>query len=142
MDISFCIFCRHPYMKRPWIGIFNDRAAYYFTTGIEKIFTGNQYWMPYFFYFQNIALMQMLHYHTSLPTGSPQSYSPSSINSPSNSAALSSRVLWRNDFVKVITPFDTVTSKISFNAIPALFSISFDSLIPWLLPHSFTCACM
>ena len=33
------------------------------------------------------------HHHTSLPTGSPQSYSPSSINLPLYSAALSSKVL-------------------------------------------------
>ena len=35
-----------------------------------------------------------------------------------------------------------VTSKTSFNVIPALFNTSFGSLIPWLLPHSFTCVCM
>ena len=43
---------------------------------------------------------------------------------------------------QVITPFDMVTSKTSFNVIPALFNTSFGSLIPWLLPHSFTCVCM
>lgn len=73
--------------------IINNRTSYYFTTGIEKIFTGNQYWMFDSLYFQYISLMQMFHYHTSFPTGSPQSYSPSNINLPSNSAALSSSVL-------------------------------------------------
>jgi len=43
---------------------------------------------------------------------------------------------------QVITPFDMVTSKTSFNVNPALFNTSFGSLIPWLLPHSFTCVCM
>lgn len=43
---------------------------------------------------------------------------------------------------QVITPFDMVTSKTSFNVIPALFNTSFGSLIPWLLPHSFICVCI
>ena len=55
--------------------------------------TDNQYRMFDFLYFKNISLMQMFHYHTSLPIGSPQSYSPSSISFPPNSAALSSSVL-------------------------------------------------
>ena len=32
-------------------------------------------------------------------------------------------------FAKIMTPFDTVTSKTSFNAIPALFNISFGSCV-------------
>ena len=43
---------------------------------------------------------------------------------------------------QVITPFDMVTSKTSFNVIPALFNTSFGSLIPWLLPYSFICVCI
>ena len=49
---------------------------------------------------------------------------------PAPCAARSSKVLCEKFFLMVITPSETVISMISFRAIPALFKISFGSLIP------------
>lgn len=116
-------------MKRTFGPVFDDRASDDITSGIEEIFTDDNDRILKILDFYNVSLMQLGHYHTSLPIGSPQSNSVSRTSFPSHSLVRSSKVLCWKGLIKVIVLLDTLTSNTSFIVIPALSSVSLDNWI-------------
>ena len=80
------------------------RYINYFTTSIKEILADYQYGMFNFFDFEDITLMQHIHYHTSRPTGSPQSYYVSNFYPITFLTASNTRSAWNGLTIKSLAP--------------------------------------